>query len=71
MSPYFHQWKSSSTLSYKPTAPHNSSIPSEEGLMLEASALQIFHGGYSTFINLFDKTKFLFHFPTKAVPQFL
>ena len=26
--------------------------------MLETSALQIFHSGNSTFINLFDKTKF-------------
>ena len=32
---------------------------SEEGLTLETSALQIFHGGNSTFINSFDKTKFL------------
>jgi len=34
------------------------SIPSDEGLMLGTSALQIFHGGNSTFINSFDKTKF-------------
>ena len=27
--------------------------------MLKTSAIQIFHGGNSTFINLFDKTKFL------------
>ena len=26
--------------------------------MLETSAFQIFHGGNSTFISLFDKTKF-------------
>ena len=26
--------------------------------MLETSAFQIFHRGHSTFINLFDKTKF-------------
>ena len=35
-------------------------IPSDEGLMLETSTLQIFHGGNFTFINSFDKTKFLF-----------
>ena len=33
---------------------------SDEGLMLETSAFQIFHGGNSTFINPFHKTKFLF-----------
>ena len=31
-----------------------------EGLTLETSAFQIFHGGNFTFINSFDKTKFLF-----------
>ena len=31
-----------------------------EGLTLETSAFQIFHGGNFTFINLFDKTKVLF-----------
>ena len=38
MWPYFHQWQSSSTLSYKPTTPHNSSLRSGEGLTLETSA---------------------------------
>ena len=33
---------------------------SDEGLTLETSAFKIFHGGNSTFINSFDKTKFLF-----------
>ena len=33
---------------------------SDEGLMLETSAFQNFHGGNFTFINSFDKTKFLF-----------
>ena len=37
----------------------NSSIRSDEGLTLETSAFQIVHGGYSTFINTFDKTKLL------------
>ena len=32
---------------------------SDEGLTLETLAFQIFHGGNSTFINSFDKTKFL------------
>ena len=35
-------------------------IRSDEGLTLETSAFLIFHGGNSTFINSFDKTKFLF-----------
>ena len=30
---------------------------SDEALTLETSAFQIFHGGISTFINAFDKTK--------------
>ena len=34
-------------------------IRCDEGLTLETSAFQIFHGGNSTFINFFDKTKFL------------
>ena len=33
-------------------------IRSDKGLTLETSAFQIFHGGNSTFINSFDKTKF-------------
>ena len=37
---------------------HNSSSLSDEGLTLETSAFQIIHGGISTFINTFDKTKF-------------
>ena len=32
-------------------------IRSDEGLTLVMSAFQIFHGGNSTFINSFDKTK--------------
>ena len=36
----------------------NSSIRSDEGVTLETSAFQIFHGSNSTFINPFDKTKF-------------
>ena len=39
---------------------HNRHIRSDEGLTLETSAFQIRHGGNSTFINSFDKTKFLF-----------
>ena len=39
---------------------HNSSIRSDQGLTLETSAFQIVHGGNSTFINTFDKTKFSF-----------
>ena len=71
MWPYFQQWQSSSTLWYKHTAPHNSSIRSDEGLTLETSAFKIFHGGYSTFINSFDKTQFLPHSRTDAAPQIL
>ena len=33
-------------------------LRSDEGLTLETSAFQIVHGGNSTFINTFDKTKF-------------
>ena len=33
---------------------------SDEGLTLETSAFQIFHGGNFTFINSFDKTKVFF-----------
>ena len=33
---------------------HNSSIRSDEGLTLETSAVQIVHGGNSTFINTFE-----------------
>ena len=32
-------------------------LRSDEGLTLETSAFLIFHGGNSTFINSFDKTK--------------
>ena len=43
-------------------------LRSDEGLTLETSAFQIIHGGNSTFINSFDKTKFLFRFePTAGV----
>ena len=43
---------------------HNSSIRSDERLTLETSAFQVFHGGNSTFINTFHKTKFpCFIFP--------
>ena len=50
----------------------NSSIRSDEGLTPETSAFQIVHGGSSTFINTFDKTKFsCFTLPSDAVPQFV
>ena len=48
-----------------------SALKTDDGLMLETSAFQISHDGNSTFINSFDKTKFLFYSPTDAVPQFL
>ena len=32
-----HQWQNTSTLSYKRTTPHNSSIRSDEGLTLSKS----------------------------------
>ena len=44
---------------------------SDEELTLERCTFKIFRGGNSTFINSFDKTKFLFHSPTYPVPQFL
>ena len=68
---FTNSWQSSSTLSYQHITSHNSSIRSDEGLMLEMSAFQIFHGGNSTFINSFDKTKFFSHSSTDAAPQFL
>ena len=38
-------------------------IRSDDGLKLETSAFQIFHGGYLTFINSFDKINFCFNLP--------
>ena len=47
-------------------------IRSDEGLTLETSAFQIFHGGNSTFINSFDNTQiFVLISPTNAAPRFL
>ena len=46
-------------------------VRSEKGLTLETLAFQIFHGSNLTFINSFDKTKFVFHSSTDVVPQFL
>ena len=46
-------------------------LSSGRGLMLEMSAFKIFHGGNSTFINSFQKIKFLFYSPTDIVPQVL
>jgi len=45
-----------STLPYKATTPHTSSVRSDEGLTLE---MPIFHGGNSTFINSLDATQLL------------
>ena len=44
-------------------------VRSDEGLTLETSAFEIFHGGNFTFINSFDKSKFLFLF--KVRPNFI
>ena len=59
MWPYFHQWQSSSTLSNK--------LQHLYSLWGRADARNVsffnggnFHGGNSTFIDSFDKTKFLF-----------
>ena len=41
----------------KTNSTQNSSIRSDEGLTLETSAFQIVHGGNSTLIDTFDKTK--------------
>ena len=46
-------------------------VRSDKGLTLETLALRIFHDGNSTFIDSFDKTKFVFHSTTDVVPQFL
>ena len=37
---------------------HENFIRSDEGLTLKTSAFQLFHGGNSTVINYYDKTKF-------------
>ena len=50
---------------------NNFIISSDEGLTLETPAFLIFHGGYSTVINSFDKTQFCFHSPIDAAPQIL
>ena len=43
-----------------------------EGLTLEPSAFQVFHVGNSTFINFFDKAKFLcFTLPPTQYHSFL
>ena len=39
---------------------HNIFKRSDEGLTLETSAFQTFHGGNSTFIKSFDKNKLIF-----------
>ena len=45
---------------------HNFSIRYDEGLTLETSSFEIFHGGNSKFINSFDETKFsCFTIPSK------
>ena len=44
---------------HKTNNTYNSYIRSDKGLTLETPAFQIFHGGNSTFINSFDKTKFV------------
>ena len=59
------------SFSYKLTTPQYSSIRSDERLTLETSVFLNSHGGNSTFINSFDKTKFLFDSLTDAAPQFL
>ena len=47
-------------MSLHPDVSKQLNIRSDEGLTLETSAFQIFHGDNFTFINSFDKTKFLF-----------
>ena len=58
------------SFSYKLTTPKYS-IRSDERLTIETSVFLNSHGGNSTFINSFDKTKFLFDSLTDAAPQFL
>ena len=70
MSPYFHQCQSSLTSSYKPKTTRKSFVRTGAVLTLKKSAFQIFHGGNSTFVNSFDKTKFhtsLFHWRSTTV----
>ena len=42
MSPYFHQWQSSTTLPYKLTTPQNSSVRSDAEVMLQTQPSKSF-----------------------------
>ena len=56
---------------YKAYTTHNSSICSDEGLMLETSAFQSLYGGQFTSSTPLINQIFVFHSPTDAAPQFL
>ena len=56
---------------YKPYTTHNSSIRSDQGLMLETSAFQSLYGGQFTLSTLLINQIFVYHSPTDAAPQFL
>ena len=67
---YYHRFKLSQiTLmkQYIVLSNELTKVRSDKGLTLETLAFRIFHGGNSTFINSFDKTKFLFHSSTDVV----
>ena len=56
---------------YKAYTTHNTSICSDEGLMLETSAFQSLYGGQFTLSTPLINQIFVFHSPTDAAPQFL
>jgi len=49
------------------TAAHNSSVRSDEGLTLEASAFQVFRCGDSAFVGSFDKAEFLDYYTNRIL----
>ena len=61
-------------LTFRALAPRQNealALPSDKRLTLEMSTFKIFHGWNSTFINSFERTKFLFYSPTDGVRPFL
>ena len=55
---------------YKPHTTHNSSIRSDEGLTLEASAFEFLNGGQFALSTQLMKPNYLVILPTDAAPQF-
>ena len=64
----WERWKQKFEERIKEFKIHNSFIHSNEGRTLENSGFQIFYDSNSTFINSFDKTKFLLHIVFMQLP---